>query len=331
MGPLLTLVVTGCASSSPPIDSHREKTSSSPSSTPVSAGPVARAIAPAAGACKSAPFVDTRGRPPDSEAMTATKPGRDVPFQGASCRGDRDVWRDAKDRIRVCTLRDSANVAGFALAGDNYTLFHDNGVPYQTTLAKGVPISTPSGRAVDCTAGFAVITRDRQLEGCVLARGARFGDFAARGGSDVSFHPDGSLAAAVLDLPVTVLGVSLPPGTRARFYPSGRVSEIQLDNPVEIAGYVVQSTVSLYESGGLASFTLAESHRVATLALEAFAQVWLYEDGRPWHVELVSARGFMVHGEPWTDTRKVTFDCSGQVTGDETSHYQSAARPPKFR
>ena len=259
------------------------------------------------------------------------KPGSDVPFGQARCRGDREVWRDDKGRIRVCTLRSPVTIAGFSLAGDNYTWFHDNGVPEQTTLAKGAAIPTPAGVSVACAAGFASIDRDGRLEGCVLARGARFGEVAARAGGDVSFHSDGALQGAVLDLPISVLGISIPPGTRARFHPSGRVAELQLDNPVAMAGYVVRSTVAFHESGGLSSFTLAEPHRIGTLELEAFAQVWLYEDGRPWHVELVSDRGFMVHGEPWTDTRKVTFDCSGSVTRDVTEHYQSDVRPTNFR
>ncbi|MFO0550096.1 MAG: hypothetical protein U0271_16995 [Polyangiaceae bacterium] len=332
---LFVFVLVGCAASSQTTGDSNGASSSEPrgsssavasttSSTPSPHPTSARA------ACKSAEFVDTRGKPPASDPMTPTTPGRDVKFGDATCRGDREVWRDAEQRLRVCTLRSPATIAGFPLAGDNYTLFHDNGVPEQTTLAKALTAPNKAGVSIDCAAGFAVIDRDRNIEGCVLAHGARFGEIAARGGGDVFFHPDGSLWAAVIDLPITVLGHQLVPGARVSFHPSGRVAEAHLDDPATIAGFPILGSFTVHESGGLASFTLAEAHRVGRLDLEAFAEVWLYEDGSPWHVEFVTDSGFMVHGEPWTDTRKMTFDCDGHTTHDETEHYQSTARPPRF-
>lgn len=247
------------------------------------------------------------------------------------CRSDRDVWRDQKDRVRVCTLRDPATVAGFSLAGDNYTHFHDNGVPYQTTLAKPHTLSNPGGVTVECAADFAVLDREGRVERCALARATRFGDVAARAGGHVAFRSDGSLWVAVIDTPITVLGARIAAGSRVGFHPSGRVANVYLEESAVVSGVPIRGEFTLHENGALASFTLAENHRVGGREFQAFAEVWLYEDGSLWHVEFVADRGFMIHGEPWTDTRKITFDCSGAVTSDRTEHYQAKTAPPRLR
>jgi len=54
-------------------------------------------------------------------------------------------------------------------------------------------------------------------------------------------------------------------------------------------------------------------------------------DGTLQRADYVSKRGFMIHGEPWSDTVHLTFDCHEKVVESHTEHFQAdhAPHPPK--
>lgn len=269
-------------------------------------------------------------RPPD-EPMTPTTPGTPVRFGDVTCRGDREVWRDAKDRIRVCTIAKPVTLFGVALAGDNYTHFYADGRPYQTTLAKPQTIATGDGAKVDCKAEHLVLDDKGVLASCTLARSTDFERARCRGGESVGFAASGALVGCVADKGVHGLDIVFPAGTRVSWHESGALASAWIGEPLEVAGWRVRYEVRAYASGKLASFELAEPRTIGGISVPERGKVWLREDGSAWQIEYVADEGFMPHGEPWTDTRTVRFDCAGQIVSDATEHYQAEDSPSSFR
>ncbi|HWB80778.1 MAG TPA: hypothetical protein VG755_37705 [Nannocystaceae bacterium] len=308
------------------------------------AGPIAEIDAPdddappaarqpvAAVAHDRPPCVDP---PPDARApdepMTPTTPGKPVRFGDVTCRGDREVWRDASDRIRVCTIATPVTLFGVPLAGDNYTHFHADGRPYQTTLAKPQTIATGNGTKVDCKAEHLVLDDKGVLESCTLARSTDFDRARCRGGESVGFAPSGVLVGCVADKGAHGLDIVFPAGTRVSWHESGAFESAWIGEPLEVAGWRVRYDVRAYATGKLAHFELAEPRTIAGIAVPERGKVWLREDGSPWQIQYVADEGFMVHGEPWSDTRTVRFDCAGQIVSDATDHYQAQDSPASFR
>lgn len=269
-------------------------------------------------------------RPPD-EPMTPTTPGKPVRFGDVICRGDREVWRDAQGRIRVCTIASPVTLFGVALAGDNYTHFHADGRPYQTTLAKPQAIATAEGTEIACAAEHLVLDPKGALESCTLARSTDFDRARCRGGESIHVSSSGKVEACVADRGVHGLDIVFPAGTRVSWHESGAIESAWIGEQLEIAGWRVRYEVRAYASGKLAHFELAEPRTIAGIAVPERGKVWLREDGSPWQIEYVADDGFMPHGEPWSDTRTVRFDCAGQIVSDATEHYQAQDSPASFR
>jgi hypothetical protein len=64
---------------------------------------------------------------------------------------------------------------------------------------------------------------------------------------------------------------------------------------------------------------------------EAVAVAGRRADGTLQRADYVSKRGFMIHGEPWSDTVHLTFDCHEKLVESHTEHFQAdhAPHPPK--
>jgi hypothetical protein len=294
---------------------------------PASASAPASAAAPP---CVSAPFPGPAPR--ERETMRVVPSPRPQKLGPVVCRTDREVWRDEQDRLRVCTIARPVTTFGLELAGDNYTHFRADGRPYQTTLAREQTIATAGGVAIPCAADHLVLLPDGALEHCELARAQTF-ERAKCGPGSIGFREDGELWHCVLAEPLDALDVTFPAGTRVSWHEGGAFASASIAEQMHVRGWLVRSEVEVHPTGGLAKITLAEPRRLGAIDVPAFAHVWFYPNGKPWHVEFTADMGTMIHGELWTDTRRVTWDCAENVTFDDTEHYQSDVRPrpPKGR
>jgi hypothetical protein len=102
-------------------------------------------------------------------------------------------------------------------------------------------------------------------------------------------------------------------------------------NALEIQGFVVLFEVKVHPSGKLAEINLAEPRDLAGQSLPAGAKLRFRADGTLQRADYVSKRGFMIHGEPWSDTVHLTFDCHEKLVESHTEHFQAdhAPHPPQ--
>jgi hypothetical protein len=278
--------------------------------------------------CISLPFPD-RFKPPESEPMTMTVPKQPVNHGAATCRGDREVWRDEAGRIRVCTLASAATVEGVAIAADAYTHFFASGLPYQTTIPKDRAFKSGSDVEVPCKGGgHLVLFEQGTLDACTLGKAMTFDGTSCAPDHTVTLRPNGRLHACTLAEPMRGAGIEISAGTRVGFHPDGSFASAYLSQQTIVFGYRVQYELEVHENGELAHFTLLEPRTLAAIDLPERAEVWMRPDKSIWHIEYIADEGFMPHGEMWTDTRKVTFDCEQRIVSDVTDHWM-AARPER--
>lgn len=285
------------------------------------------AVPPVAGrSCVDPPDDEPRRR---DDADSHSVPAAPLKIGAVTCRAGEGVWLDAEKRLVACTVDRAVTVLGVPIAAGAYTLFHPSGRPWQTTIPRPEKLRTAAGAEIPCAGGaLVVISEEGMLEGCTLAKPLSMGGVACKSGESVAFHAGGQLQAAVMDSPYSALGVTFPAGTRLSFHPSGAVAGAWLREAMSIAGYPVQWDLTVFESGRLRQLTLASALTVSGHAFPADAKLWLREDGSLYRAEYVSQSGFMVHGEPWTDTRHLRFDCRGKIVSDEVTHYQADRPPP---
>jgi hypothetical protein len=288
-----------------------------------------RATNPSKG-CISLPFPD-RFKPPESEPMTMTVPKQPVKHGAATCRGDREVWRDEAGRIRVCTLAGAATVQGVAIAADAYTHFHANGAAYQTTIPSDRAFKSASDVEVPCKGGgHLVLFEQGTLSSCTLGKQMVLDGTSCAPDQTVTLRPNGRLHGCTLAEGITAVGVQLRAGIHVGFHPDGSFASAYLPEQMIVRGYRVQYELEVHENGELAHITLLEPRTVAAIDLPERAEVWMRADKSVWYIEYVADRGFMPHGEMWTDTRKITFDCEQRIVADVTDHWM-AEKPPRRR
>jgi hypothetical protein len=298
-----------------------------PVSTPMpSDAPAAVAAAAASGACVDPPDEKPPRRDDGDTMSVPTKP---VKIGRVTCKAGREVWLDPEKRLHVCTVDRPVTVEGVPIAADAYTWFHKNGRPWQTTIQRAASFKTGDGKEIPCAAEHLVMSEEGALESCTLGKAISIGDVACKAGESVAFRPGGQLWAAVMDKPYSALGVTFPAGTGISFHASGKIAGAYVREPMTIAGYPAQYQVDVYESGRLAKLTLAEPLEISGHPFPQWAKLWLREDGSLFRAEYVAKRGFMVHGEPWTDTRHMRFDCGGGIVSDHETHYQADRPPPR--
>jgi hypothetical protein len=320
-----TLVLAAACTSAPTADDAQLE-SPTPQVPDGDASPtIPDAVAAKRGKCVDAPFPEVKGPPDSGATMTMTPKART--FGAITCAGDREVWIDPQGRLDVCTIAKPTKVHGLALAGDNYTHFHPDGRPEQTTLAKPHTLQTAAGFDVVCAAEHVSLDEKGHVTHCTLEGKQTLGGTACRAGESAAFRPTGELWACTIDGSLALKGSTIVAGTQVSWHDNGAIASVYSPEPLVLDGIKMRYEVELHPDGTLARYTLDESRTVGGIALEAFAKVWFYEDGSPWHIEYVAKHGFMVHGEPWTDTRRITFDCAGKIVFDQTEHYQATARP----
>lgn len=325
-----TVLAAACMSGAPEAERLELPDSEVPDDAETPTIPDGAIVARGSGKCVDAAFPEVKGPPDEGSTMTITPKPRT--FGSITCAGEREVWIDPKGRLDVCTIAKPTKVHGLALAGDNYTHFHLDGRAEQTTLAKPHELATAAGVVIPCAAAHVSLDTAGHVEHCTLARQENYGEIACAKAESIALRPEsGALWACVLAEPISTKGITVPNGTRVAWHDNGAVETMYLHDEVVVDGIRMRYEVELHPDGQLAHYTLADSRTIGGIALETFAKVWMYPNGSPWHLEYVADEGFMIHGEPWRDTRGVTFACDGSITSDHTEHYQAQTRPPRMR
>ena len=255
-------------------------------------------------------------------------PTSDVTFGAVSCRAGREVWTDAAGRLTACTIKDRVVVSGIEIAADAYTLFRADGRPYQTTLARAADLPNAAGVRVACDAAFVAFGTGGALELCTLARPTTFAGVRCRAHETIAFHEKGELAAAVLDVPTTIAGVDFSAGVRVEWRPNGALASASGTGPMTIAGYRVRRGVAFHDSGAIRVFDLAEQRTIQGHDFPEGATIELRDDGTLERASWIDHIGAMPHGELTKDTRHVTYDRAGRITGVTIDHYQADDFPP---
>jgi hypothetical protein len=324
---LFGIAVSACAVPAPLPAEGTPPAQSPPAATP-GLTPTAAPATAAAGPCVNPP---AKPKPPREEGHTHSLPAKPVTIGRVTCKAGQGVWVDAEKRLRACTVDRPVTIEGVTIAADAYTLFHANGRPWQTTIPAAASFKNGGGKDIPCAAEHLVLSEQGVLEHCKLGKAVTLGNIPCKAGESIAFRPGGELWAAVVEKPYSVLGVMFPAGTRLSFHPSGAVAGVYTTETTMLAGYPARYQIDIYESGRLEKFDLGEPLEISGHAFPEFATIWLRENGSLYRAEYVSERGFMIHGEPWEDTRHMEFDCGGRIVGDTVTHYQAdhAPRPPK--
>jgi hypothetical protein len=292
---------------------------------------------PAASACPADP-ADPREEARaamrrDDATFTHEVPDRDKAFGALVCKAKNGVWRDPTGQVRACTVARPVAIEGVEIAADAYSLFHASGRPYQTHVARARTWKTAAGVEIPCAADFVVLTAQGALESCQLARRVELGNVACQAGQSAYFHEGGQLAGATIDRPLTALDVTFAAGTSLSWHPDGSLAGGTVREPITLSGYDVSYSFEVHPNGQLARAYLAAPRVVAGTSFPERATLHFRPDGTLRRASYEAARGVMIHGEPWTDTRHLAFDCHDGLISSRTEHYQAehAPHPPRSR
>jgi hypothetical protein len=246
---------------------------------------------------------------------------------GVLCKPGADLAVDAKQRLVLCTTSRPLDLGGLPIAAGAYTIFHTNGRIYQTTTRALMSRTLANGLSVACMAGAVVLNVDGMLEDCTLARPLAVTP-RPRVGDGIAFHRDGHVAGMTLDETFKTPGITWPAGTVMMWTPTGVPKGGSLHDPIQIGAVSVVGEFTLHPNGKLRALVLAAPATIAGHKFAERAKLELRADGTLERAEFVSASGFMIHGEQWTDTTHQTFDAKGAITSSTVTHFQSDIRPP---
>ncbi len=322
------LTVASCvAGCSPP---PAKQTQPSPSGVVVtvatSSGDVDVAPAGSSQLCvDDAPDPDGARKRPKRTPLKRTVPSQNKRIGNVVCRAHREVWFDDTGRMRVCTVANPVTIDGIDIAADAYTHFHPNGRPHQTRLARPQLLATAAGTAIPCAAAAVVLSKAGSLEHCQLAKPITIGKVTCRGGQNVAFHPGGQLRGATVGHPYRGLSTTFPAGTRLHWHAGGALAGGWLGRPMKIRGHSIRYEFGVHPNGRLARFDLAAAETIQGHTFPERATIRLRSNGTLASAEYESDSGFMPHGEPWTDTKHLRFDCAGKLVSEHVEHYQAPA------
>lgn len=249
---------------------------------------------------------------------------------GVTCKKGTDLGTNTSKQIVMCTTAKQVTVDGVPVAANAYSLFHPNGRIYQTHASAKFERTIADGTKVTCGADLVAFEPDGKLRYCKLAA-PRAGSPKAKVGEGISFHPSGRVATLTLDEAYTTAGLALPAGTFVAWNDKGAVTGGTLGGELVAGALTIRYEFALHPNGKLKAVMLAKDATVAGHKFPAFGKLAFRDDGTLEAAEYVADRGFMVHGEMWTDTNYETFDRAGKKTSTRTEHYQSTERPPKFK
>lgn len=255
---------------------------------------------------------------------------KDESHAGVLCKKGAELGVDPKGRIAFCTTAHRVKVGGLKLAADAYTLFYPSGALYQTLLGSAHRLTLADGATVTCDRGSISLGASGELLSCQLGARASFRP-RARVGAGIAFFDSGKPSGYTLGRDTTIAGLAIPAGSSLRWDETGRLLGGHLKGPTALGSLMIRSTFEMHGHGKVAALVLAEPATVQQHAFPAFAVLEFRADGTLERSEYVAKRGFMIHGEPWTDTRHTRYARDGLVIADRVEHYQSELRPPKFR
>jgi hypothetical protein len=272
---------------------------------------------------------------PDAPAfceVTPCLPGRahrrmlahDEKIAGVVCKHGSEVGTDDNGKLMYCTTAAAQTLDGLPVAGDAYSLFHPSGRVYQTHLAKPHEFALADATTMGCAADVVAIAPDGTLAWCVL-RGTRGN---ARSGKGIALFPSGKVKAETLDVATAFGRLNVPAGTGVWWDDAGIARGGTLAVAIAIGALKIRGDFTLHDSGAVHELELAEAARVHSHDFPVEAHLELRPDGTLAAARWVSASGFMIHGEPWTDTTSATYDAAGRTTSSMTDHWQSDVRPP---
>lgn len=247
-----------------------------------------------------------------------------------TCKKGDEIGHDKQNRVVFCTTAKAVVVDGVPIAKDAYTLFHPSGRIYQTHASANFERTLGDGSKVTCGKGLFVLLDDNTLTFCKLG-GKRAGTPVARVGESIAFHRDGRVSGMTLDAPYTAAGLTLAAGSSIVLDPKGTLIGGHTRDSISAGALTIRSTFELHPNGKLKRVSLGAPAKVAGHDFPEFAQLAFRDDGTLEAANYVAKRGFMIHGEPWTDTRHMQFDRAGKITSDRTEHYQAQESPDAFR
>lgn len=323
--PLLAAALVACSATPPAPAPQPSPAAPSPTAAPTAAFPSSQRP------CPPDPPDPEPSSPLREADLTRTVPDRPVAFGRVLCKAGAEVWRDPQGRLRACTVARATALEGIDIAADAYSLFHEDGSPWQTTLAHAQRLQTGAGQEIPCAADLVVLTTSGVLELCTLEKPLVIGAVACRGGETVAFHDRGQLAGAVLDRPLAALGATFPAGTRLSWREGGAVVGGWLREPLSIGAYRIRYEFKVHPGGALAEIELAEPRTIQGHDFPEPSKLSFREDGSLRRAEYVTRRGLMPHGEPWTDTLHQRFDCAGKVVSSRVEHWQADTAPHPHR
>lgn len=262
---------------------------------------------------------------------TRVKLIKDEPAGPVTCAKGSELGRDTGTKKLVfCTTAKAVTVDGIPIAAKSYTLFHPNGRIYQSHASAAFDRTLADGSTVRCAAELFALEPTGTLRYCDLAA-PRPGSPKPRVGEGISFYPSGRVAGMTLDEPYKAAGNAFTAGTHLSWDDKGVLRGGRAKDPITVGALTIDWEFELYPNGKL---RIAQLSKAATIQGHDFpdnAKLTFRSDGTLEAASYIAKRGFMIHGEQWTDTRSLTFDKAGKITSDHTEHWQSDVRPPKFR
>lgn len=268
--------------------------------------------------------------PCDQREITRRTLTTDRPAGAVTCKKGHEIGEDQQKRVVFCTTARAAAVDGMVVKAGEYTLFHANGKIYQTRMARPFTRTLRDGSQVSCAADLVSLDPSGALTYCKLAAApAHAPKIRAKEGA--SFHPSGKLAGFTLDEPYTRFGIALIPGSHIQLDERGRLVGGWLPDPVTAGALTLWWDFRLWPNGKLRSAQLDQPAKLQGHDFPKHAKLAFRDDGTLEAAEYVEKEGFMIHGEPWHDTRFLRFDRAGKITGSRTEHWQAQEGPGQFR
>lgn len=322
-----------CTSTSPGGPLPASESAATPSTVPPAASQADASprTRPAAESATEACVDPPEATPPEREQLERTIPKTAQRFGPVVCMADREVWFDAEGRMRVCTVAKPVTLHGISMGREAYTLFYPDGAPEQTSIARLHELPTASGLSIPCDPGHVSLSQTQRVEHCVLARSMKVGGITLRKGQSIAFHHGGELAGGVVHRAIETPLAKFPAGTRLHWHPSGALAGGWLAEPLKVGDYEIRWEFAVHENGVLATFDLVAATHIQGHDFPQGATIHLRSDGSLFRAKYESDSGFMPHGELWSDTRHVQFDCDGKITSEHEEHFQADQPPPKFR
>lgn len=247
-------------------------------------------------------------------------------FGSVVCKAGMEASVTTSGQLVACKLATAVTVDGLLLAADTFVKFDPEGHVADMELRSPRAFVLADGTKVQCGVGDLHLDRQR-LRGCVLGTHLKRNGVRCRVGESVTFHADGALASATIEDPIATREITFPAGSRVGWDGEGHVRGGSLPAPTTVRGLEIAYDVALHPNGALAVIHLRRDATIQGHRFPAFATIGFRANGTLEVAEYIEARGIMIHGEPWTDTRTMTFNEAGAVTSSHLEHYQAPSGP----